>query len=99
MATVISPSKLTRLQYETFVSSAELQNTGRSTVLAHAREHLARQLLNEIVAKSITTEGGYMGYQGNRLSVDVYVLSPKELHNLILEARQQGERDALQFPV
>lgn len=92
MATLIPEDK--RLQATAFVKNAELEAIGRGQIIRHAAEEMAEMALRKILDGCITTKGNYMGYQGQTLKLDVYVLSPQELHKIIVKARQEGEQDA-----
>lgn len=96
MASLI-PETATLLQATAFVSDAELANIGRDRVIRAGAENMAKAALQKLLADCIKTEGGYMGYQGQTLRLEAYVLSPAELHQIIVRAREQGERDAMQW--
>ena len=88
------PETATRLQAVAFVKDAELRAVGRDRIIRAAAEQLAECALRKILADCIKTEGDYMGYRGQTLKLDAYVLSPNELHNIIVTAMEQGEKDA-----
>ena len=90
------PESVTHLQAKAFVSDAELNKIGRSEIIREAAEKMAEQALRKLISDCISTQD-YMGYQGQTLSLDVYVLSPDDLHAIIAEARKQGERDAMMW--
>lgn len=94
MASLI-PETATRLQAMAFVSGAELENIRRDEIISLSARHMAENALRKLLADCIKTEGGYMGYQGQTLKLDVYVIEPHELHKMLAEARMQGEKDAL----
>jgi hypothetical protein len=94
---VLIPETVTRLQATAFVNDAELSNIGRNGVIRLAADKLAESALRKILNDCIKTEGGYMGFRGQTLMLDVYVLSPQELHKMLVEAAAQGERDALHW--
>ncbi len=88
------PESATRLQATAFVRDAELAAIGRDKIIRHEAEHMAECALRKLLKDCIKTEGDYMGYTGQTLRLDVYVLAPNELHKMLAEAREQGERDA-----
>ena len=96
MASLI-PESAMRLQSKAFVRDAELEAIGRGEIILHAAEQMAHSALRKLMDDCIKTEGDYMGYRGQTLSLDVYVLSPDELHKMLVEARAEGERDALRW--
>ena len=89
------PETATRLQARAFVQKAELDAIGRGAIIRAAARNMAEGALRKLLEDCIKTEGDYMGYAGQTLSLDVYVLSPSELHKALIEARKQGEKDAL----
>lgn len=89
------PESATRLQATAFVQDAELSNIGRSDVIRMQAWNMAEAALRKLMEDCIKTEGGYMGYNGQTLKLDVFVLSPEELHKMLVEARKKGEQDAM----
>lgn len=96
MASLI-PETATRLQAVAFVTDAELSAVGRDRIIRAEAEQLAESALRKLLSDCIRTKGDYMGYKGQTLKLDVYVLSPEELHQIVARAREQGERDAMNF--
>ena len=90
------PESLRRLQASSFVSGAELSAVGRSAIIRAAAEKMAETAMRKLLEDCIKTEE-YMGYQGQTLYLDVYVIAPDELLGLLRDARAQGQRDALQW--
>lgn len=88
------PETATRLSATAFVSDAELTAVGRSEIIRMQAEQMAEGALRKLLKDCIKAEGGYMGYEGQTLRLDVFVLSPNELHKMLAEARMQGEADA-----
>jgi spore coat polysaccharide biosynthesis protein SpsF (cytidylyltransferase family) len=91
------PENLCRLQSTMFVNRTELDNIGRDNLLRCAAERLAEEGLRKLIKDCIKSTEEYMGYQGSTLGIDVYVLSPEELHKLVANARMEGERDAIRW--
>ena len=91
MGTLV-PETLTRLQARAFVHDAELHAIGRSEIIRRSAEKMAEQALHKLLTDCVKTED-YMGYAGQTLHLDVYVIAPDELHKMLAEARMQGERD------
>lgn len=91
---VLLPENLCRLQATCFVQDAELQVVGRSGIIRHAAEKLCRQALEKLLTDCVKSEGSYMGFSGSTLMLDVYVLSPTELHQALAQAVEIGRRDA-----
>ena len=91
------PEKITRLQATCFVQDAELARLGRGTIIRQAARQLVEQAVQDLLEKCVKTEGDYMGFQGQTLILDAYVMSPAEFHSALAEARMQGERDALNW--
>jgi len=96
MASLIPESAL-RLQGVVFVSDAELSAVGRVSIIRLAAENLAEKGLRKLMNDCIKTEGDYMGYRGQTLKLDVYVLSPEELHKIIADALRTGGDDATRW--
>lgn len=86
------PESLTRLQAHVFVDGAELDQTIRRAVIQQAAVGLAEQALRKLLDDCVETTSGYMGYEGQRLSLDVYVLTPRELDNLLITALSEGAK-------
>lgn len=95
--TGLIPEKATRLQATAFVQNAELHAIGRDRIIRQSAQEMAERALLKLLADCITSEDNYMGYRGQTLRLDVYVLAPSELHKMLAEARMQGERDALRW--
>ena len=91
------PETALRLQAAAFVCSAELEAVGRDHIIRAAALKMAETCLRKLLQDCIKVEGGYRGYQGQYLHLDVYVLSPQELHQIIVEAQNRGAQDALQW--
>jgi len=91
------PETITRLQAIAFVRDAELEAIGRDRIIRASAEQMAEQALHKMLRDCIKTEGDYMGYQGQTLRLDAYVLAPDELHKMLAEARMQGEHDAMRW--
>ena len=92
---VLIPETATRLQVMAFVSDAELAATERNRLIRVKAEQMAEQALRKLLSDCIKTEGDYMGFQGQMLRLDVYVLSPEEIHKMIADAIRQGRLDAM----
>lgn len=91
------PESATRLQAVAFVRDAELAAIGRDRIIRAQAEQLAENALRKLLSDCIETKGGYMGYAGQTLRLDVYVIAPHELHKMLADARTQGEHDALRW--
>lgn len=91
------PESATRLQAMAFVQDAELTALGRDEIIHASAKRMAEDAMRKLLADCITTEGGYQGYKGQTLRLDVYVMAPTELHKMLVEARKQGERDAMRW--
>lgn len=94
---VLIPETLTRLQAKAFVTDAELSAIDRSRVIRLAAEQMAEKALRKLLEDCVKSDGSYLGFAGQTLSLDVYVLSPEELHKTILAATEQGMKDALHW--
>ena len=94
--TTIIPETLTRLQASAFVDNAELAVVGRSKILREAAKRLAEKALHKIATDFIRFEE-YLGFQTQAMRLDVYVLSPPELAELIVAARREGAEDTQRF--
>ena len=91
------PETATRLQAIAFVHDAELTAIGRDGIIREQAKMLAEQALRKLLSDCVKSEGSYMGYTGQTLRLDVYVIAPDELHKMLAEARAQGENDALRW--
>ncbi len=90
----IIPDTLKRLQAFAFVDEAELNCSGHEELMRNAATHMAESGLQKILEDCIEIKDGCMGYPGQTLELNVYVLSPYELQQIIADARAQGYRDA-----
>lgn len=88
------PENLKRLNCTAFVHGAEIARVGRNEIIRTAAKQMAESALRKLIEDCIQTEGDYMGMPGDRLKLDVYVLTPDELDRLVAEARANGMRDA-----
>jgi hypothetical protein len=95
---VLIPETIKRLQATAFVKDAELNAIGRSEIIRTSAKLMAENALRKILNDCIKTES-YMGYPGQTLYLDVYIIAPDELNKIIQEARLQGERDALRWNI
>lgn len=95
MATLL-PETVTRLQAQAFVENAELSNIGRSEIIRHAAKDMAEKCLRKLLHDCIETKQ-YQGYQGQTLYLDVCVLAPHELFELLKNAREEGRLDAMRW--
>lgn len=91
------PETATRLQATAFVCDAELAAIGRDRIIRAEAQQLAEVGLRKLLKDCIKTESGYMGYVGQTLRLDAYVIAPDELHKMLAAARTQGENDALRW--
>lgn len=91
------PENVTRLQTTAFVNNAALDVVGRVEIIRTAASKMAECALQKILDDCIETVGDYMGYEGQTLKLDVYVLTPAELHQMLIDARMQGEKDAIRW--
>lgn len=96
---VLVPETATRLQATAFVHGAALMTVGRVEIIREAAEQMAEGALRKLLADCIKTKGDYMGHQGQTLCLDVYLLTPEDLHAMLVEARAQGERDAMRWGI
>lgn len=92
----IIPEKITRMQAYAFVDEAELNSIGGDAAILNSAKHIAERALRKIIKDCIKTED-YLGHKGKTLLLDVYVLSPDELHEVIAEARESGARDSMRW--
>lgn len=88
------PETATRLQATAFVTNAELSAIGRDHIIRAACKEMAERALRKLIKDCIKTGGDYMGHVGQTLVLDVYVLSPADLHRIIAQAREEGGNDA-----
>ena len=95
MASIV-PETATRLKATAFVNGAELGALGRGGIIRAAATEMAESALRKLLEDCITTSE-YMGHQGQTLTLDVYVLAPADLHQIIMQARAEGERDAMRW--
>lgn len=91
------PETLTRLQSVVFVRNEELKEKGGDPIIRVFAEKLAEQALRKIIRDFIKTEVNTVGCHGQTLSLDVYVLSPEDLHKIVADAIKIGERDAMRW--
>ena len=95
MATLL-PESVTRLQARAFVENAELSNLGRGEIIRHVSKDMAEKCLRKLLHDCVKTEE-YLGYQGQTLYLDVCVIAPNELFELLKNAREEGKLDAFRW--
>jgi len=95
--TTIKLSDLLRFNASVLVSDAEMSNIHRDAVLREARKNLAEEVIHRIVHDCVESSPGYMGYSSNLLTVDVFVITPSQLHQLMAKAREDGMKDVYRF--
>lgn len=91
------PESATRLQATAFVRDAELSPIGRDAIIREQAKQMAEVALRKLLKDCVKSDGDYMGYTGQTLRLDVYVIAPDELHKMLAEARMQGEQDAMRW--
>lgn len=90
---ILLPENLCRLQATCFVDNAEISAIGRSEILRVAAEKLAEQALRKLMRDCIKSRDSYLGFSGQTLELDVYVISPHELHEIIAGCIQKAQED------
>ena len=94
------PEIASRFQATVFVSGTEVKRTP-GDVLRRAAKHLADQAVQKMLDNCHLAP--YPPHEipgvptGCSIRLDVYVLSPDELHRLLAEARAAGEEDAKRY--
>lgn len=88
------PESALRLQATAFAHDAELSRTGRGEIIRMHAQDLSEKAVRKIMDDCVRIET-FEGYQGQTLTLDMYVLSPAEIHKMLAEARKAGEQDAL----
>lgn len=88
----IVPETVTRLQAQAYVLNAELSRVNRHELIRRAMTNMAEMALAKILRDCIRTDE-YQGQLGQNLALDVFVLSPLELHRLVEEAYAKGIDD------
>lgn len=79
-----------RFQLVAVVNDAPLAaGAERDMIFRAARENMVRKFAGYTVEKCIQ-QSSYMGFGGSTLHMDVYVLSPQDLHALIDNAYRAG---------
>lgn len=91
------PEGLTRLTAEMIVKDAELDKLNRGEVLRESAKLLAEHALRKITEDCVKSYDDYIGFKGNVLRLDVYVLSPANLHKQLLDAYTAGQNDRMRF--
>ena len=91
------PDGAYRFQATVFVSGAEAKRT-KDDILRGAARNLAemgvQKMLDNCRMEPCPPREVPGVPTGHKISLDVYVLSPDELHTLLAEARAAGEKDA-----
>ena len=90
------PESLTRLTATAYANDAEISAMGREEILHETARKLAESALRKLMADCITTTEWH-GHQGQALQLDVYVLSPSELNDLLRDALNRGCEDAMRW--
>jgi len=88
------------LQAAAFVDDAALDQSDRVETIRRAARSMAEQALQKLLYDGIKTKD-YMGHMGQTLYLDVYVITPSELEELLVKARMDGQqvvRPILNFP-
>jgi len=94
MATIFSSDDC-RLQARVIVNSTELDAKGKTDIMWHICENLAKSLLHKIISDRVIQKSYDEIKNQVELMLDVYVLTPSELSRLLAEACESGERDAV----
>lgn len=89
---MLIPEDLTRLQATMFVDGAALFVPNRGEIIHAAAVNMARGAVKKIVNDCVTTQD-WLGHKGQTLYLDVYVLTPHELHALIMDAYIKGQKE------
>jgi hypothetical protein len=90
------PNDLSRFQAVCFACTEEVGRREREAILRCTTRDVAEMALSKIMREYLEVVENYKGRQGETfIKLDVYVLSPEELHLLILDARTQGRKDAM----
>ena len=90
----IMPNNKNRLQTTAIVDAVELASVHRDEIMRRAALNMAEDALRKIMADCVVVEPFREDIKGYRLVLDMYVLSPAELENLLYDARKQGQIDA-----
>lgn len=88
---VIDFSKLRRLTVDTIVADAYVDCKDRDELLWHARERLGTDAVMKIAEECSKSTKHYMGYPSNHIRLDVFVLTPEELYQLVNKAIEIGK--------
>lgn len=76
------PSDARRLRVDAYANGAALDQSDRSEQMRQVKRSLAGQLVHRIADECTTTES-HQGYEGQHVTLDVYVLTPQELFKII----------------
>lgn len=90
---VLLPENLCRLQATCFVDNAEISAAGHGEILRVAAENLAEKALRKLMQDCIKSRDKYMGFSGQTLELDVYVIAPHELHEIIVSCIEKARQD------
>ena len=84
------PDTAKRLCFTAFADKTSIAEAGRERVLSKMSRKIAENALHKIVEDYVKTKGDYLGYSGQTLELDVYVLSPEELHQIIVNVLEHS---------
>lgn len=90
------PDNLTRLQAVTFISNSELTHRDHVAPVRESMKVMAETVLRKLIQDCISTvrDEESAWNTSTKLVLDVYVLTPTELSDLIIKARADGKKDA-----
>lgn len=82
-----------RLSASTLVNrleSYENYRMGKRQLFLELMKELGKKLLQKIISEKVLIEENFEEFDSTRLSIDVCVLTPRELDRLLAEARDKG---------
>ena len=93
----IIPDSVTRLTVERIVTDKEMMTARSIDIFADCARGMAHDLLRKIALDCAQTKESFAP-PGVLIRLDAYVISPAELNEIILRAREQGMRDGMAMP-
>ena len=96
---ILIPEKTQRFHVSAFLNKNELDTLPRYYLLANMKSKMAENLIRKLVEECVTVESTEVnGYAPVfKLSMDCYVLSSKDMEDLIASIRAKAEQDALSW--
>lgn len=79
------------MQLECTAANAYIGNPDRDAIMYSVREELGNEAIMRIALECTKSTGHYQGYPSSTIELDVFVLRPDELFNIVDDAITLGK--------